>query len=134
MRRFMSVPVLLAAGLFAACGADEQRAAPPPPADSTRLIVEVTHAQPDPIRLVLRCGGTRSCDKGGISRLGATLDQAEDGNRACTMVYGGPERAHVTGTLEGRPVDVSLTRADGCGIADYRVLFAALGRKPPLAR
>ena len=53
--------------------------------------------------------------------------------RACTQQYGGPEKAHVTGTLEGRAVDVTLTRADGCGIADYEALFAALGRKPPLA-
>ena len=49
------------------------------------------------------------------------------------MQYGGPERAHMTGVLEGRSVDVTLTRSDGCGIADYEALFAALGRKPPLA-
>ena len=28
---------------------------------------------------------------------------------------------------------MTVTRADGCGIADYEALFAALGRKPPLA-
>jgi hypothetical protein len=133
MRRLLSVPVLLAAGLLAACGADEERAAAPVPADSTRLVVVVTRAQPEPIRIELRCGGTRPCDHGRMSRLGATLDRAGDRTRACTLVYGGPEQAHVTGTLEGRPVDVSLTRADGCGIADYEVLFAALGREPPLA-
>jgi hypothetical protein len=134
MRRLICLPVLLAAGLLAACGADEERAASPPaPADSTRLIVEVTHAQPDLVRMELRCGGARPCDAGRMSRLGAALDKAENRARACTMVYGGPERAHVTGTLEGRRVDVSMSRSDGCGIADYDALFAALGRKPPLA-
>ena len=49
------------------------------------------------------------------------------------MQYGGPEKAHMTGTLEGKPVDVEVTRSDGCGIADYEALFAALGRNPPLA-
>jgi len=44
-----------------------------------------------------------------------------------------PRRAHVTGTLQGRPVDVTVARSDGCGIADYEALFAALGREPPLA-
>jgi len=39
----------------------------------------------------------------------------------------------VTGTLQGRPVDVTVARSDGCGIADYEALFAALGREPPLA-
>jgi hypothetical protein len=133
MRRLLCLPVLLAAGLLAACGADEERAAAPAPADSTRLVVEVTHAHPDPVRVELRCGGAQPCDASRMSRLGATLDKAKDRTRACTMVYGGPERAHVTGTLEGQPVDVSVTRADGCGIAAYEALFAALGRKPPLA-
>ena len=39
----------------------------------------------------------------------------------------------MTGTLQGRPVDVTLDRADGCGIAAYEDLFAVFGRKPPIA-
>ena len=39
----------------------------------------------------------------------------------------------MTGTLEGAPVDVTITRSNGCEIADYEALFAALGRKPPIA-
>ena len=61
------------------------------------------------------------------------MTEPPDPARACTQVYGGPEEAHVTGTLEGKPVDVTVTRSDGCGIADYERLFEALGRKPPLA-
>ncbi|MFF8729961.1 SSI family serine proteinase inhibitor [Streptomyces sp. NPDC015171] len=34
----------------------------------------------------------------------------------CTMIYGGPATAHVTGTWAGRPVDASYDRADGCAI------------------
>lgn len=133
MRRLLCLLVLLAAGLLGACGADAERAASPASADSTRLVVEVTRAQPDPLRVELRCGTSRPCDQDRLGRLGATLDKASDRARACTLQYGGPERAHVTGTLDGRKVDVSVDRADGCGIADYEALFAALGRTPPLA-
>ena len=54
--------------------------------------------------------------------------------RACTELYGGPETAHLTGTLDGEPVDVTITRNNGCGITDYDALFEALGAQPPLAR
>ena len=113
MRRLLCLPVLLAAGLPAAGGADAERPAAPAPADSTRLVVEVTRAQPDPMRVELRCGSsTRPCDQDRIGRLGAALDKAKDRARACTLQYGGPERAHVTGTLDGRNVDVSVDRAE----------------------
>ncbi|MFF9770136.1 SSI family serine proteinase inhibitor [Streptomyces sp. NPDC014636] len=32
----------------------------------------------------------------------------------CTMFYGGPATARVTGTWAGRPVDASFDRGDGC--------------------
>lgn len=34
----------------------------------------------------------------------------------CTQVYGGPETAHVVGRWGGQPVDLRLSRTDGCGI------------------
>ncbi|MFJ9739338.1 SSI family serine proteinase inhibitor [Streptomyces sp. NPDC101166] len=34
----------------------------------------------------------------------------------CTMRYGGPATAHVTGRWAGRPVDATFDRADGCRI------------------
>jgi hypothetical protein len=117
------LPVLLVAAL-AGCGDDERPAAAP--ADSTELRVEVTHAASRPIRMTLRCGG--DCD---VKALQDALNQ--DPEQACTLQYGGPEKARVTGTLDGRSIDVTLDRADGCGIAAYETLFTAFGRKPPLA-
>jgi hypothetical protein len=38
---------------------------------------------------------------------------------ACTMQYGGPATAHVTGTWAGRPVDVTYDRRDGCEISRW---------------
>jgi hypothetical protein len=40
-------------------------------------------------------------------------------NAACTQVYGGPDFAHVVGTLRGRRVDTRFERTDGCQIARW---------------
>ncbi|MFB7654118.1 MULTISPECIES: SSI family serine proteinase inhibitor [unclassified Streptomyces] len=37
----------------------------------------------------------------------------------CTMQYGGPATAHVTGIWAGRPVDVTYDRRDGCEISRW---------------
>ncbi|MFJ9563563.1 SSI family serine proteinase inhibitor [Streptomyces fuscichromogenes] len=37
----------------------------------------------------------------------------------CTMLYGGPATAHVTGTWAGRPVDATYDRSNGCEIARW---------------
>ena len=49
-----------------------------------------------------------------------------DPDEVCTQIYGGPERRLVSGTVGGLPVDVEVTRADGCQIARYDLLTAAL--------
>ena len=130
--RVRLLPALLAATVLAACGADDEQPAASAPADTTRLTVVVTGAGPDPVRIALRCGGSDPCDQAQLDKL-AAVAEPDDPARACTQQYGGPEEAHLSGTLEGRPVDVTVTRSNGCGIADYEALFAALGREPPLA-
>jgi hypothetical protein len=129
MRRI--APVLLVVAALAGCGDDEQPAAAPP-ADSARLTVEVTGAGGDAVTVELSCGGSEPCDETRLAKL-RRVTEPPDRTQACTLVYGGPEKAHVTGTLDGESVDVTIDRTDGCGIADYESLFEALGRKPPLA-
>jgi hypothetical protein len=119
--------LLLCAIALAACGDDEQEASGPP--DETRLQVQVTGTGPDPVEMQLVCAGR--CD---VEQVRSAIAGAQDEERACTLQYGGPEKAHVTGTLEGDDVDVTIDRADGCGIADYEALFGAFGREPPIAR
>jgi hypothetical protein len=41
---------------------------------------------------------------------------------ACTEQYGGPETAHVTGVWRGEPVDLELSRTDGCRIGQWASL------------
>jgi len=39
--------------------------------------------------------------------------------RTCTQIYGGPESAHVTGTIDDKRVDRRFRRTNGCEIADF---------------
>ncbi|MFB7247861.1 hypothetical protein CW362_39415 [Streptomyces populi] len=49
----------------------------------------------------------------------------------CTMVYGGPATAHVTGTWAGRPVDARYDRSNGCEISRWNALEPVLpGTRP----
>jgi hypothetical protein len=126
MRRLL--PLLLATALLAGCGDDEETPAATAPASETRLTIEVGGEGVDPQTIEIDCV-TDPCD---VDKL-AKATKPPDGAVACTEIYGGPEEAHVTGTLRGEPVDRTFHRADGCGIADYEALFEALGRKPPVA-
>jgi hypothetical protein len=46
---------------------------------------------------------------------------------ACTEIYGGPETATVTGTVDGATVTMTFSRTDGCQIARWRQLAPLLG-------
>jgi len=57
------------------------------------------------------------------------LIEGQEKGIMCTQIYGGPEQATVTGTIDGDSVDTTIARADGCGVADWTLLEALLG--PP---
>jgi Subtilisin inhibitor-like len=44
----------------------------------------------------------------------------------CTQIYSGPETAHVTGRWQGKPVDLKLSRIDGCRTEQWGSLGALL--------
>ena len=52
-------------------------------------------------------------------------------DRICTEIYGGPEVAEVSGTLDDQPVNTAIGRSDGCGIDDWDRMLTAL--VPPAA-
>lgn len=47
-------------------------------------------------------------------------------DQLCTSEYGGPETAHITGTINDVAVDTTVKRTDGCGISDWGNLLAAI--------
>jgi LysM repeat protein len=64
-----------------------------------------------------------------LVRQGVLTDVAKEHRvaRVCTEVYGGPQRARITGTVGRQRVAVSINRNDGCGIGDWDRLRALLG-------
>lgn len=48
-------------------------------------------------------------------------------DRACTQQYGGPQKATVSGVVDGVPVEASFSRTDGCEIAAWDTAKAVLG-------
>ena len=47
-------------------------------------------------------------------------------NTGCTMLYGGDQKAQITGTYQGRHIDTKVTRTDGCQVARWARLSAVL--------
>jgi len=54
--------------------------------------------------------------------------------RVCAEGYAGPQSGRVTGTINGRRVDVVLSRADGCGTGDWDALIPLLGQPERIGR
>jgi hypothetical protein len=63
------------------------------------------------------------------SRQGVFQQIEESGGEVCGEVYGGPQRATITGSVAGQSVDVTVERNDSCGIQDWETLEWLLG--PP---
>ncbi|MFM8772483.1 MAG: hypothetical protein ACKOFP_01340 [Actinomycetota bacterium] len=80
-----------------------------------------------PVKSTLTCAGasSRAC------RALADNPRAlwPNSKRQCTQIYGGPERARIRGTVNGRAVNVVVTRTDGCGMSDWAALTPVIG--PP---
>ncbi len=48
----------------------------------------------------------------------------------CTMEYGGPQTAHVEGTVDGAPVDADFSYTNGCEISRWDALGVLLTETP----
>jgi hypothetical protein len=129
--------VVLGVALAAGCG-DSRSAS----GTATQLTIEAqTGTAAGTLRLsraTLRCDGTpvgtgflrgeagRACalvHRGAIHEV--AIDQRS--RRVCSQIYGGPQRAHITGIINAKSVNLTITRTDGCGTADWQTLEAALG-------
>ncbi|MFD0683826.1 SSI family serine proteinase inhibitor [Actinomadura fibrosa] len=51
-------------------------------------------------------------------------------DQICTKIYGGPEVATVKGTWEGKPVNTTFTRADGCQLHRWSSVGPLFGDVP----
>lgn len=61
-----------------------------------------------------------------LAQHGATALPPVPSDRMCTELYGGPQTAHVTGTWQGKPVDATFSRTNGCQVARWDALAGLL--------
>ncbi|MER5749514.1 SSI family serine proteinase inhibitor [Streptomyces sp. NPDC002088] len=128
-------PTAAYAGGTTETGSAGLRLVPPPVRDEDRagggdhLTVTVRHAgggADGTYELYCHPGGGSHPDVGGACRTAErntrwgreTFAPVPEGS-VCTMQYGGPATAHVTGTWAGRPVDATYDRSNGCQIARW---------------
>ncbi len=110
--------------LMTACGApgrSSDSGSGTVPASATELTITV-HPQgpggPDQL-WTLRCdppGGSHPRARTACARLTPAVLRPLPRDSICTQIYGGPQTARVRGQLDGRPVDASFGRSNGCDI------------------
>jgi hypothetical protein len=132
----MRALLLLAAVLLAGCAAGAPPAGSPGgaaggpvsdgPARLDALTVQIDRGDGTPAQhWTLVCGGPVQGDHPDAAAACAHLAALEDpfapvpDDAVCTEVYGGPQTAHVTGRWRGLPVDLRLSRVNGCFIAQW---------------
>jgi Subtilisin inhibitor-like len=67
----------------------------------------------------LRCeptGGTLPGAEEACAKLTAEALEPLPPDTVCTQIYGGPQKAHVRGRIDGTPVDARFSRTNGCEI------------------
>ena len=110
----------------AACGGDGSATAP---AVALKLSVRDGHGKV--ASATLTCDGTEAHGTGFLAQrapehcrttrdLERLLRSPGVADRVCTQIYGGPQTAHISGTLAGHAVERDLGRHNGCEIADWR--------------
>ena len=140
MRRIAVPVLLLPLALLAACGgttdaggapASGSAAASSSPADE--LVVELVAEQGGAAQTYrLSCDPQPAGDlpdpAAACTQLAGQSDPfaALPADTICTQLFGGPQTAQVTGRWAGEPVDLQLSRTDGCRIAQWDRLGALL--------
>ncbi|MGY1749451.1 SSI family serine proteinase inhibitor [Modestobacter sp. SYSU DS0511] len=90
------------------------------------LVIEVDPGEgAEPTRYTLTCVGFVEGDLPDAETACAHLEGLADpfapvpADAVCTQQYGGPQTARITGLWGGDPVDLELSRTDGCRIAQW---------------
>ncbi|MGW2518679.1 SSI family serine proteinase inhibitor [Streptomyces sp. NPDC001617] len=148
-RNALRALLVATAALSAASSAAYAAPLPPPPVrDEDRpgdhLTVTVRHAGPGRDGTYQLYCHPGSGDHPDVAGACMTLDRGTQWGRetfapvpdgsVCTMQYGGPATAHVTGTWAGRPVDASYDRSNGCEMARWDRLVPLLPDLRPQGR
>jgi hypothetical protein len=106
---------------LAGCGAEEEGSASGGPVTELTVRVDPDGKGPEPARQArVRCGEPpegRACAAAADLRPRDLAPVA--GDVACAELYGGPQTATVSGTLNRRAVDARFSRTNACEIARW---------------
>lgn len=120
-----AVGTLLAAGPAGAVGLPR----PGIRSSEDQLTITYDDGSGSPVTRTLTCGDAASTEEQDaclkLVELGGPLAPAAAG-QMCSMIYGGPQTAHITGVWNGVPVDESYRRTDGCEVARWNRMVPAL--------
>jgi hypothetical protein len=126
MQRLVVVPMLVLLLALTACGSamdDSGGSSATAPAASTAPVTNLkVTVWADPSTSAAPTVTTVTTAPAGITA--ASFAPTPSG-QACTMIYGGPGKATITGTLAGTAVDGTFTRSDGCEIARWDAMVDA---------
>ncbi|WP_328674484.1 subtilase-type protease inhibitor [Streptomyces sp. NBC_00322] len=140
LRRIVLIATASAAALAAAVPAAGASPLPLPlpllsaPAGD-QLTVTVSETARTDGRYELLCGptgGDHPAAQEACDRLDELALQGEDPfapvpqDQMCTEQMGGPETAHITGTWQGRQVDATFSRTNGCEISRWQTMEPVL--------
>ncbi len=54
-----------------------------------------------------------------LEKLTTLVNSSPNPTKVCTQIYGGPQRAQVSGLLRGQAVNLEFSRSDGCLISQW---------------
>ena len=74
----------------------------------------------------LRTSARPACRR--ARKIASFLASKPKAKRVCTQIYGGPQRARITGTIGDRRINRSFRRTDGCQIGDWQFAVPLLPR------
>ena len=110
-----------------ACGDEETEPAAAPSTSLTITVWPKGRGNGAPTTRTVECAADASdaaCAR--LAKAGAEAFAPVAGDAVCTEIYGGPAEAEVSGTVDGTPVDATLTRANGCEIARWEAVRAVV--------
>ncbi|MGF1665669.1 MAG: hypothetical protein ACFCVC_05285 [Acidimicrobiia bacterium] len=105
--------------------------------------ITITHPDADPVGYTIGCtgdafpvtpevqgvDGAAACDRLADPVVLDRLVNGVPADQVCTEIYGGPDVAVITGSINNEEIDATVDRANGCGIDDWDTLLA--GVLPP---
>jgi hypothetical protein len=149
----LTIPGLAAAIALAGCGSEQPagngsaaspsgsgvvRPGTPPQTELTVSVKAAPTAKATTWKLTCGpTGGDHPDAAAACAALAAAKEKGKDPfapvpkDQMCTQIYGGPQVATVTGTWQGKPVNASFNRKNGCEIQRWSDLSPMFGHIPP---